>query len=55
MSTTVTTASATDRNGGSLVVARLAAFVVTGGVLTVARLKAPFAIILADRFLPGAG
>ena len=55
MSRTVTAASAADRNGGSLVAARIAAFVVTGGVLAVARLKAPFAIILADRFLPGAG
>jgi hypothetical protein len=32
-----------------------AAFACTAGILVLARWKAPFAILLADRFYPGAG
>jgi len=33
----------------------LAAFLLTAGILSLARWKAPFPILLADRFLPGSG
>jgi len=35
--------------------AALAAFLLTAGILSLARWKAPFPILLADRFLPGSG
>jgi polyferredoxin len=41
--------------GASRPWAGVAAFAFTAAVLVVARLKAPFAILLADRFLPGTG
>ena len=41
--------------GGPRPWAGAGAFALTAAVLTIARLKAPFTILLADRFLPGAG
>jgi len=46
---------ATAGAGGRRPWAGVAAFALTAVVLTMARLKAPFTILLADRFLPGAG
>ena len=44
-----------DGKEGSVLVERGVAFALAAGVMSVARLKAPFPIMLADRFLPDAG